>query len=236
MLAGLGVATSSAFAGLLDWFCKKLEQGMELVHTPSNWPEWNGYKKAFISKDGRVVDHSTADLRTVSEGQAYGLFLALVANDRPTFDRLLQWTANNLAKGDLKQNLPAWHWGKTGNQWGVIDPNSASDADLWIVYCLIEASRIWKDNEYELIGRQLAQQILLKEVLLVEGLGLSLLPGEKGFVRANGTVKLNPSYVPPFLMARLADHFENQPAWAELYLGSQNLLLQSVEKGLFPDW
>ncbi|MDX1667843.1 MAG: cellulose synthase complex periplasmic endoglucanase BcsZ [Limnobacter sp.] len=236
LLAGLGAFATSAQSGMFDWIGKKLEQGMGLVNSSSSWPEWEGYKQAFVSEDGRVVDHSTADLRTVSEGQAYALFLALVANDRSTFDKLLAWTENNLSKGDLKRNLPAWHWGKTGDQWGVIDSNSASDADLWILYCLIEASRLWNDNQYELVAQQLAQQVLLREVLFVEGVGLSLLPGEAGFVRGNGAVKLNPSYVPPFLMARLADHFKNQPAWAELYLGSQNLLLKSVENGLFPDW
>ncbi|MEK9939779.1 MAG: glycosyl hydrolase family 8, partial [Methylotenera sp.] len=77
---------------------------------------------------------------TTSEGQAYALFFALVANDQPQFERLLQWTQLNLAQGNLATNLPAWHWGqKADGSWGVIDGNSASDADIWIVYTLLEA-------------------------------------------------------------------------------------------------
>jgi endoglucanase len=82
----------------------------------------------------------------------------------------------------------------------------------------------------------LAQLIIQKETLHVQGVGLSILPGPFGFVNDDGSVKLNPSYVPPFMMARLASHFKTQKIWSELYLGSQRLLLLSVEKGLYPDW
>lgn len=224
-------------AGLMDWFDRKLEDVLSVNKKSSvKWQEWTGYKGAFISSDGRVIDHSTPDQRTVSEGQAYAMFLALVNNDRNLFDQLLTWTANNLAQGDLRKNLPAWIWGKKTNGWGVIDPNSASDSDLWILYSLIEAGRIWDEAEYTKTAEHLAQLIVQKQTLYVQGLGQSILPGQVGFVRENGAVKLNPSYVPPFLMARLADHFKTQKIWAELYLGSQRLLLSSVEKGLYPDW
>jgi len=39
------------------------------------WPAWDGFKSAFVSDDGRVIDRSQEDLRTVSEGQSYALFL-----------------------------------------------------------------------------------------------------------------------------------------------------------------
>jgi endoglucanase len=39
------------------------------------------------------------------------LFFALVANDRAQFERLLSWTQNNLANGDLRAQQPAWLWG-----------------------------------------------------------------------------------------------------------------------------
>lgn len=53
------------------------------------WPRWDAFKRDFISADGRVIDVGSADSRTVSEGQAYGLFFALVANDRRMFDTIL---------------------------------------------------------------------------------------------------------------------------------------------------
>ena len=53
------------------------------------WPGWQQYKQYYISPQGRVIDPSSPNKITTSEGQSYGLFFALVANDRPTFDRLL---------------------------------------------------------------------------------------------------------------------------------------------------
>lgn len=183
-----------------------------------------------------MTDHSEEDLRTVSEGQAYAMFFALVGNDRPAFDRLLAWTVNNLAQGDMRKNLPAWHWGQKDGTWGVIDPNSASDADLFMAYALLEAQRLWCEPSYGEQAQALGNLILEQETLQVEGLGLSLLPGRTGFVQENGAVKLNPSYVPPFLMARLARAWPEDARWAQLYLGSQALLLRSAKGGFYPDW
>ena len=69
-----------------------------------SWPLWNRYAGTFISGDGRVIDRTAGD-RTTSEGQAYALFFSLVANDRALFQRLLAWTEQNLAQGDLARFL-----------------------------------------------------------------------------------------------------------------------------------
>jgi endo-1,4-beta-D-glucanase Y len=95
-------------------------------------PLWEGYASFAINDQGRVIDHQGGD-RTTSEGQSYGLFFALVANDRVRFDQLLKWTSDNLAGGDLGAKLPGWLWGKSpAGEWQILDQNSASDADLWI--------------------------------------------------------------------------------------------------------
>jgi endoglucanase len=201
-----------------------------------SWPAWDGFKTAFVSDDGRVIDRSQEDLRTVSEGQSYGLFFALVAQDRKAFDAILNWTENNLSAGDLGKQLPAWIWGKQGDSWGVIDANSASDADLWIAYALLEASRIWCTPAYADKARALGELILSKESIEVDGLGLSILPGHTGFVLDNGAVKLNPSYVPPFMMARFANAWADDTRWAQAYLASQKLLLETGKTGSYPDW
>src|SRR5438046_563543 len=97
-------------------------------------PLWKSYAAAFMDNQVRVIDHDAGD-RTTSEGQAYGMFFALVANDRAHFDGLLHWTVQNLAAGDLSTNLHSWLWGhNASNQWGVIDNNSASDEAIWIAY------------------------------------------------------------------------------------------------------
>ena len=205
--------------------------------TPAQaWPAWDGFKSAFVSDDGRVIDRSQEDLRTVSEGQSYALFFALVAQDQKTFDAVLQWTENNLSEGDLGKKLPAWIWGKKGESWGVIDANSASDADLWIAYALLEASRVWCNPDYADKARALGDLILNQESMEVSGLGLSILPGHTGFVLDNGAVKLNPSYLPPFMMARFANAWADDTRWAQVYLASQKLLLDTGRTGQYPDW
>src|ERR1700744_2342256 len=77
----------------------------------STWPFWDHYAAHFISPEGRVIDPDRNKM-TTSEGQSYALFFALVANDRPAFEKLLSWTEDNLAQGDLAKNLPAWSWGQ----------------------------------------------------------------------------------------------------------------------------
>src|SRR5437870_8872331 len=70
-------------------------------------PLWKSYAAAFMDNQVRVIDHDAGD-RTTSEGQAYAMFFALVANDRSRFDGLLHWTEVNLASGDLATHLPSW--------------------------------------------------------------------------------------------------------------------------------
>ncbi|MCJ8273098.1 MAG: glycosyl hydrolase family 8 [Psychrosphaera sp.] len=135
------------------------------------WPDWQAFNKNLITKDGRVVDPSTEFLYTTSEGQSYGLFFALVANNQPLFNKLLHWTQNNLSQGDLTARLPAWQWGKRkDDSWGVIDSNSASDSDLWIAYTLLEAGRLFKDKRYTALGKLLSQRILREETTDLPGL------------------------------------------------------------------
>ena len=72
----------------------------------SDWPLWQSFTQHFIQPDGRVLDASTPQLHSSSEGQSYGMFFALVANDRVAFDKLWAWAKNNLAGSDIGSNLP----------------------------------------------------------------------------------------------------------------------------------
>src|SRR3954468_15588579 len=140
----------------------------------ARWPLLNRYVDRFVSGDGRVIDRTAGD-RSTSEGQAYGMFFALVANDRALFQRLLAWTEHNLAQGDLGRNLPAWHWGKRRDgAWGVIDRNAASDADLWLAYDLLEAGRLWSETRYADLGRRILANAAEREVADVPGFGAAL--------------------------------------------------------------
>src|SRR5258708_14617352 len=62
------------------------------------WPAWQRFKRLYLSEDGRVIDASTPRRITVSEGQAYALIFALIANDPAAFSRIIRWTQENLGK------------------------------------------------------------------------------------------------------------------------------------------
>lgn len=199
----------------------------------TTWPAWESFKKAYISDDGRVIDNTSPKHITTSEGQSYALFFALVANDEATFDKLLLWTQDNLAKGSLKQQLPAWLWGaRNKHQWGVLDSHSASDADVWIAYDLLEAGRLWNNSNYTLLGTSLLLQIQKQETMLIPTLGMMLMPGNSGFIH-DDTWTLNPSYLPIQLFRRFALVFDS---WHAIEKNSIELLLQTAPNGFAPNW
>ncbi|VVE12677.1 cellulose synthase complex periplasmic endoglucanase BcsZ [Pandoraea terrigena] len=204
---------------------------------PVNWPDWARFKASFLSDDGRVIDRSMGDQRTVSEGQAYALTFALIANDRATFDTVLDWTANNLAQGDLTAQLPAWLWGKQDDgQWGVLDRNPASDADMWIAYALGEAGRLWNVRRYTALGALVARRIAAQATDFIPGLGRTLLPAPVGFHPAIDLWRLNPSYVPMQVVRYLAGRFP-ESGWAQLISSSRKQIsLTAPPLGFVPEW
>ena len=203
------------------------------------WPLWEAYSKGFIDGQGRVIDRSapgTQKDRTTSEGQAYAMFFALVDNDKPHFEHLLSWTEANLAEGDLTLHLPAWDWGKDDRgAWTVLDRNSAADADLWLAYTLLEAGRLWHDPRYSRLGGVIATRIAREEVVLVPGLGTTLLPGPQGFHPDEQTWLLNPSYLPPPVLAYLAK-IQPQGPWLSVLESLGPLLDEQMDHGFAMDW
>ncbi|EPX2741000.1 cellulose synthase complex periplasmic endoglucanase BcsZ [Klebsiella aerogenes] len=203
------------------------------VSAACQWPAWEQFKKVYVSAEGRVIDPSDARKITTSEGQSYALFFALAANDRQGFDKLFQWTQNNLAQGDLRAHLPGWLWGKKSeDEWTVLDSNSAADSDLWIAWALLEAGRLWKVDNYTEVGKALLARIADEEVADVPGLGPSVLPGKVGFADDKGW-RFNPSYLPP----QLATYFTRFGApWPKIRDSNLRLLLETAPKGFSPDW
>jgi endo-1,4-beta-D-glucanase Y len=199
------------------------------------WPAWQRFKLLYVSSDGRVIDASTPRQITTSEGQSYALFFALVGNDRAAFDQILRWTQNNLAGGSLEKHLPAWQWGRAdNNEWRVLDPNAASDADLWIAYTLGEAGRLWNEVGYSQLGAAVARNIVRQEVASIPELGLTLLPGPMGFADDHSW-RLNPSYLPLSIIRGVARQ-TREPVWNEIVKSSERVILGSAPKGFAADW
>ena len=197
------------------------------------WPLWESYAARYLDGQGRVIDHGAGD-RTTTEGQAYAMFFALVANDPARFSKLVEWTETNLAQGDLTLHLPAWSWGKAPDgSWRVLDSNPAADADLWMAYALEEAGRLWHNERYEKLGKVMADRVAQQEIVLVPGLGTSLIPGAQGFHPDPQTWYLNPSYMPPMLLAYFA-HENPQSPWSEVAASLPTLVISNG--GFVMDW
>ncbi len=76
---------------------------------------WRAYRERFVTPQGRVVDTGNGGI-SHSEGQGYGMLLAVAADDRATFERIWTWTRANLMVRD--DQLLAWRWSRSGAlQW-----------------------------------------------------------------------------------------------------------------------
>jgi endo-1,4-beta-D-glucanase Y len=201
---------------------------------PPAWPQWDRFVQHHLQADGRIVDFSVPNEQSTSEGQSYSMFFALVANDCERFATLWRWSRDNLGAGGDK--LPAWQWGKRDDgSYGVLDPNSASDADLWMAYSLLEAGRLWRMPAYRQAGMALLDQVKGKEVIDLPKLGQMLLPGAVGFATGNETWRLNPSYLPLPLLRKLTQVDPAGP-WSALIATTQQMIRQSSPHGFAPDW
>jgi endo-1,4-beta-D-glucanase Y len=226
----------SLCAGLLVFLTGVTVNATENVACTAKWPHWQSFAERWIQPDGRVLDSSLEKNHSTSEGQSYALFFALVANDQKRFDKIWRWSRENLTGNDPQNTLPAWLWGQgKDGRWQVQDANSASDADLWFAYALIEAARLWQMPEYEADARLLLAQVKEHEVLDLPGLGAVLLPGKVGFVQPDHLWRLNPSYMPIPLLRRLAQ-LEPDGPWQGIAQSTARLIAHSGLRGFAADW
>lgn len=183
---------------------------------------WERYKQSFLSEDGRVVAHAQ-DKTSHSEGQGYGMQLAFLHDDRVAFEKLWQWTRNNLQL--RSDSLFAWHWGKRPNGvWAVLDFNNATDGDILIAFALLQAGEAWRVESYRNEAFRIIRDI--RTLLAVNWNGRTfLLPGYFGFDHGESVV-LNPSYLifPAFRAFGLVDQagFWNKVRQDGLFLIEQS--------------
>ena len=196
------------------------------------WNGWRDYERGFIQADGRVIDPKDGGI-TTSEGQAYALVRAVWVGDRAQVDSLLRWTRDNLQGGKVEQ-LPAWKWGKRPQEdWGVLDENPASDADLWLAWGLLGAQARWPQGSYAAAAQPLIRGIWEREVLRT-GDRYTLLPGPWATERS--PIKVNPSYLLPFAFRAFAKVDPSHP-WMTLLDDSYALLAEVMAEGRLPaDW
>ncbi|RUO44275.1 hypothetical protein CWE15_03650 [Aliidiomarina taiwanensis] len=212
------------------------------VSTPMDF-QWHytHFVEELLAEGGRVIDYSSPASISTSEGQAYGMWFALLANDPERFQRMLSWANANLAAGGLGDRLPSWLWGQSEpdaageTQWHVLDENAATDADVWMAYSLLLAAQRWQKPHFAALGKRLSARILEQSSVVVAGQRV-LLPGPQGFTH-EGYIVVNPSYFSFTLFRGLAE-LTGDERWQQVYASSVEILQQvaRLPGASIPDW
>jgi endoglucanase len=202
---------------------------------------WEKYKQQFINQDGRVVD-DTQKNTTTSEGQSYAMLRAVYIDDKESFDKVWQWTKNNLKRPS--DNLFGWRWG-LNNQgtYGFLEnggDNSASDADTDIALALIFAGKRWNNDNYTNQAKTILQDIWNKETGVANSKRY-LIAGN--WANSSNELIINPSYFSPYAW-RIFAKVDTKNDWSSLIAPAYTLLINSGQNkldqnqgvGLPPDW
>ena len=200
--------------------------------TQTAMPVWEAWKASYLQPDGRVVDTLQRGA-SHSEGQGYGAVLASEFGDRVAFDRIVEWTEQNLdIRGD---GLLAWRY-LQGESNPVPDMNNASDGDLFYAWGMVRAARRFNERSYMARAVQTAQALAANCIVpnpAIAGETL-FIPASFGFVSADRVV-FNPSYVMPLAMREVAA----ATGVVELGIAAQHaeaIMLRLAEAGPVPDW
>ncbi|KQT51965.1 hypothetical protein ASG43_20970 [Aureimonas sp. Leaf454] len=137
---------------------------------------WELYRARFVTEDGRVTDDDNGMI-SHSEGQGYGMLIAVSADDRATFERLWTWTQRELMVRE--DALAAWRWDPRATP-HVTDRNDATDGDLLIAWALLRASERWKVAAYRDEAKRIVDD--LADLATADSrYGRILLPAVEGF-------------------------------------------------------
>lgn len=184
----------------------------------------SAFLAAYVDPDGRVVRRDQAG-DTVSEGQAYAMLVAVGSGDGATFRRVWGWTRQQLLRPD---GTLSWRWADGA----VVDPSSASDADLDAAQALVLAGGSFGDLDLLADGLRLGQAVL--DVETVETSAGRVLTA--GSWATSEPWAFNPSYASPAAYAVLADA-SGDARWSDLATGSRAVATQLLTAvGLPPDW
>ncbi|MFD1913071.1 glycosyl hydrolase family 8 [Halodurantibacterium flavum] len=193
---------------------------------------WQAWKARYMTPEGRVIDDAQDDA-SHSEGQGYGLTLAVTFGDQDAFARIYEWTETNLT---LRQDpLLAWRW-HPDTYPPVPDRNNASDGDLFYAWALMRGGRLFGNPALTARANEIATT--LASHCIVEhpdgGGRLLFLPAAAGFGTPDGFI-INPSYYMARAMRELASAF-GIGTLATCANDGLALLAQLGQAAQMPDW
>jgi endoglucanase len=201
------------------------------AYAPSLSPaEWTAFTQRYLAPDGRIVDVENSRV-THSEGQGYGMLLAVEAGDREAFERIWRFTREHMQIRADK--LIAWRW-QPASVPHVADMNNASDGDILVAYALMVGGAAWNDVDLLIQGDRIVADIERKLVVEVGGL-LVLKPGIVGFDEPHPVVNLSYYIYPAF---RMFDAVRPGGPWRRLAADGERLTAAARfgRARLTPDW
>ncbi|HWF52969.1 MAG TPA: glycosyl hydrolase family 8, partial [Solirubrobacteraceae bacterium] len=181
----------------------------------------------YVTGDGRVIRRDQGR-DVVSEGQAYAMLIAEVAQKPSLVRTIWSWTAGHLGRQD---GLFAWH-ATGGGQ--ILDPQSATDADVLIAYALLRYAGT-NESAMHRAGRRVARAVLANESVPLPGGTLLLVAGP--WARATSPPTINPSYLMPGVFDQLG-RFTGDDRWRAAATAAIALIAELTQDGrlLPPDW
>lgn len=183
-------------------------------------------KEKYFLANGRVESGTN---RTTSESQSYGMLIAILANDRSTFDNVWNWTRSTLQTRPTDK-LFSWVW----ENGAIPDKNPATDADQDIAYALYLAYKKWGDVAYLNQAKEIVRDIWNVETKEVAGTRY-VGAGNWAVLYYPGIV-VNPSYLAPYQYRAFAT-FDTEHAWMSLVDSSYKVLAMCTGAlGLAMDW
>jgi cellulose synthase (UDP-forming) len=181
----------------------------------------------YVAPNGRVIRRDQGG-DTVSEGQAYGMLLAVAMDDKARFDSVWGWTRSHLLEPG---GLLASHW--AGGH--VVSSGPAADADLDAAQALVLASERFGRPSYREQGVAIARAVLAHETAPTGAANLALVLVAGPWAQRPTVV--NPSYFSPRGYADLA-RADHDLRWRLLVSSGRAIVEQLTAGGgtLPPDW
>jgi cellulose synthase/poly-beta-1,6-N-acetylglucosamine synthase-like glycosyltransferase len=178
----------------------------------------------YADPGGRIVRRDQGG-DTVSEGQAYGMLLAVAVDDQARFSSIWGWARDHL---QLQDGLLATQW--SGGK--VVNPQPATDADLDAARALVLAGRRFGSPAYTAAGTEIGEAVLDHETATIGGHSV-LVAGPWGVQPP----VINASYFSPRAYADL-NAARPDPRWDELAATSRSILASLTDNGTQrpPDW
>jgi endoglucanase len=199
--------------------------GSDSAATPTGASMAATFLSRYVTSDGRVIRHDQGG-DIVSEGEAYAMLLAEVAERPATVRTIWRWTQHHLQRPD---GLLSFHASSSGR---VLDQQSAADADTLAAYALLryhgaDSKHLHRD------GDRIAASILAKEAATQNG--VSVLVAGPWAMTPPQTV--DPSYLMPPVFRALA-RLTGDSRWGQLADDSVRLLNDLTANGqrLPSDW